>query len=163
MHCFCTVFATETKTTVFHCLSEGNDCLYHPCRLGRHIYFTVDRAVRMEDARVPLGLCKCILYTFTMMFNTPRTYHDVVWISIHKGQDNRTNIPKRDTDGSDQSSHSTLKPLHQPISPISPPNKHSRAKERGGDEARRGSCTGVLHKGKDKILHTRRRGLFIEL
>ena len=28
--------------------------------------------------------------------------------AIHKGQDNRTNIPKRDTDGSDQSSHSTL-------------------------------------------------------
>ena len=28
--------------------------------------------------------------------------------TFHKGQDNRTNIPKRDTDGSDQSSHSTL-------------------------------------------------------
>ena len=31
-----------------------------------------------------------------------------VGLFIHKGQDNRTNIPKRDTDGSDQSSHSTL-------------------------------------------------------
>ena len=57
---------------------------------------------------------------------------------VHKGQDNRTNIPKRDTNGSDQSSHSTLKPLHQPISRSPPHNKHSRAKERGGDEARRG-------------------------
>ena len=47
------------------------------------------------------------------------------------------------TDGSDQSSHSTLQPLHQPISPISPQHKHSRAKERGGDEARRGACTGA--------------------
>ena len=82
-----------------------------------------------------------------------------VGLFIRKGQDNRTNIPKRDTDGSDQSSHSTLKPLHQPISPISPPNKHSRAKERGGDEARRGGVhrgrgddgrrEGFIHKGQD--------------
>ena len=28
--------------------------------------------------------------------------------NMHEGQDNRTNIPKRDTDGSEQSSGSTL-------------------------------------------------------
>ena len=37
---------------------------------------------------------------------------------VHKRQDNRTNIPKRDVDGSDQTVQiSTLKPLHQPNIP----------------------------------------------
>ena len=46
---------------------------------------------------------------------------------IHKGQRNRTNIPKRDTDGSDQSSHSTLDYTNQ--SGGSPPiTNTSRAK-----------------------------------
>ena len=33
-------------------------------------------------------------------------------LTFHIGQDNRTNIPKRDVDGADQSSDSTPKPLH---------------------------------------------------
>ena len=38
-------------------------------------------------------------------------------LTFHIGQDNRTNIPKRDVDGADQSSDSTLTPLHQPNTP----------------------------------------------
>ena len=54
---------------------------------------------------------------------------------VHKGQDNRTNIPVlrwprcQAHQCSDQSSHSTQpKPLHTAISPIDPQHKHSRAK-----------------------------------
>ena len=70
---------------------------------------------------------------------------------IHKGQDNRTNIPKRDTDGSDQSSHSTLKPLHQPISPI----WQARSHESKSTRVRRVSAFtdeyGFTHTDRDRI------------
>ena len=45
--------------------------------------------------------------------------------NFHKGQDNRTNYPNG-TRTAELTQHP--QPLHQPISPISPHNKHSRAK-----------------------------------
>ena len=75
----------------------------------------------------------------------------VCQIYFQKGQDNRTNIPKRDTDGSDQSSNSTFRSeltqhpqtvTHTNL-PDPPQHKHSRAKERGGLCSRRGRVRGV--------------------
>ena len=54
--------------------------------------------------------------------------------AFHKGQDNRTNMPKRDTDGSDQSYTAPYLTVTQPISTISPSTlTQTLAPERGGD------------------------------
>ena len=54
----------------------------------------------------------------------PTLLHDVA-LSFIKDRTTEQTYPNG-TDGSDQSSHSTLKPLHQPISPI-PPNTNTHA------------------------------------
>ena len=77
---------------------------------------------------------------------------------LHKGQDNRTNIPKRDRRlRSELTQHpQTVTPTNLPDPPL---HKHSRAKERGGDEARRGGVhRGGGDDGRREGRRRRRRG-----